>query len=162
MSMIPIEICLSASMLWVLVLQSQTWMRTLNSQPYPQIPWTHRSPRLKPPRPVNPWYFKAWVRTCVAHPSTPVAGWQTKPLEAPPDPTRIGLVPQQTTYGWARPDPLPKLPGKWAQPLPGSSTEGGPGGREKEEDSYCSGWMREGRGRKTRFFFLPISCCVAL
>lgn len=32
MSMIPIEICLSASMLCVLVLQSQTWMRTLKSQ----------------------------------------------------------------------------------------------------------------------------------
>lgn len=30
--MIPIEICLSASMLCVLVLQSQTWMRTLKSQ----------------------------------------------------------------------------------------------------------------------------------
>lgn len=93
----------------------------------------------------------------MAHPSTPVAGWQTKPLEAPPDPTRIGLVPQQTTYGWARPDPLPKLPGKLAQPLPGSSTEGGPGGREKEEDSYCSGWMREGRKKKRqkKKIFLP-------
>lgn len=68
------------------------------------------------------------IFTSVVRPSSPAVGWRTRPLATPPGLSQTGPVPQQTTYDWARPDLLPRLHGKPAQPPPGSSTTDGPGG----------------------------------
>lgn len=70
-------------------------------------------------------------RTCEARPSSPAAGWRTRPWAAPPGPDRTAPVPRRTTCDWARPDPPPRPPGKSAPPPPASSTADGPGGGQR-------------------------------